>query len=138
MRHHAVQGRRQWRKVHLAMDTATSDIRAAEFTSSSDGESPVLPALLAQIAEGEDIGTVTEDGAYDARRCHTAIIDLQATAIIRIRKNGRPWKNTARPRLPETKPSVPPGTTAWYAGSDGRDTTSEAGSRRRCHASGVN
>ncbi|SDX64411.1 Transposase DDE domain-containing protein [Roseicitreum antarcticum] len=29
---HGVQGRRQWRKVHLAMDTATSDIRAVEFT----------------------------------------------------------------------------------------------------------
>jgi hypothetical protein len=26
-RKHGVQGRRQWRKVHLAMDTATSDIR---------------------------------------------------------------------------------------------------------------
>jgi len=26
-----VPGRRQWRKVHLAMDTATSDIRAVEF-----------------------------------------------------------------------------------------------------------
>jgi hypothetical protein len=26
------------------------------------------------------------------RRCHTAIIDRQATAIIPIRKNGRPWK----------------------------------------------
>jgi hypothetical protein len=25
-RKHDVQGRRQWRKVHLAMDTATSDI----------------------------------------------------------------------------------------------------------------
>jgi hypothetical protein len=31
-RKHGVQGRRQWRKVHLAMDTATSDIRAVEFT----------------------------------------------------------------------------------------------------------
>jgi len=35
---------------------------------------------------------VTADGAYDTRRCHTAIIDRQATAIIPIRKNGRPWK----------------------------------------------
>ena len=34
------------RKVHLAMDTATSDIRAVEFTPSSDGDSPVLPELL--------------------------------------------------------------------------------------------
>ncbi|KMK66255.1 transposase family protein [Puniceibacterium sp. IMCC21224] len=67
------------------MDTATSDIRAVEFTPGSAGDSPVLPELLGQIPET----TVT---AYDTRRCHTAIIDRQATAIIRIRKNGRPWK----------------------------------------------
>ena len=91
-RKHGVQGRRQWRKVHLAMDTATSDIRAVEFTPSSDGDSPVLPELLAQIPDGEVIGTVTADGAYDTRRCHTAIIDRRATPIIPIRKNGRPWK----------------------------------------------
>ena len=66
------------------MDTATSDIRAVEFTPSSDGDSPVLPELLDQIPESE-IGTVTADGAYDTRRCHTAIIDRQATPIIPIR-----------------------------------------------------
>ncbi|OIQ80535.1 transposase DDE domain protein [mine drainage metagenome] len=74
------------------MDTATSDIRAVEFTPSSDGDSPVLPELLGQIPEGEEIGTVTADGAYDTRRCHTAINDSHAIAIIPIRKNGRPWK----------------------------------------------
>jgi hypothetical protein len=47
-RKHGSLGRRQWRKVHLAMDTATSDIRAVEFTPSSDGDSPVLPELLDQ------------------------------------------------------------------------------------------
>jgi hypothetical protein len=31
-RKHGVQGRHQWRKVHLAMDTATADIRAVELT----------------------------------------------------------------------------------------------------------
>lgn len=35
-RKHGVQGRRQWCKVHLAMDTATSDIRAVEFTPSRE------------------------------------------------------------------------------------------------------
>ena len=50
-RKHGVQGHRQWRKVHLAMDAATSDIRAVEFTSRSDGDSPVLPDLLDQIPE---------------------------------------------------------------------------------------
>ena len=88
-RKHGVQGRRQWRKVHLAMDPATSDIRAVEFTPSSKGDSPVLPDLLSQIPTGEQIGTVTADGAYDTRRFHTAII---ARAAIPIRKNGRLWK----------------------------------------------
>jgi hypothetical protein len=91
-RKHGVQGRRQRRKVHVAMDTATSDIRAVEFTPSSDGDSQVLPELLDQIPGAKKIGTVTADGAYDTRRCHTAIINRQATAIIPIRKNGRPWK----------------------------------------------
>lgn len=59
------------------------------ITFSSDGNSPVLPDLLDKIPEGEDIGTVNADGAYDTRRCYTAIIDRQATPI---RKNGRPWK----------------------------------------------
>ena len=91
-RKHGVQGRRQWRKVHLAMDTAPPDIRAVEFTPSSDGYSPVLLELLDQIPEDEEIATVTADGACDTRRCHTAIINRQATAIVPIRKNGRPWK----------------------------------------------
>ena len=91
-RKHGVQGRRQWRKVHLAMDPATSDIRAVEFTPSRDGDSPVLPDLLRQIPADEQIGTVTADGAYDTRRCHTAILAREATPIIPIRKNGRLWK----------------------------------------------
>ena len=124
----AKQSPERGRKVHLAMDTATSDIRAVEFTPSSDGDSPVLPELLGQIPEGEEIGTVTADGesfkceiirsipegeeigtvtadgAYDprrwgppstARQCMFACtrgIDRQITAIIPIRKNGRPWE----------------------------------------------
>ena len=91
-RKHGPSRRRQWRKVHLAMDTATSDIRAVEFTSSREGDSPTLPALLEQIPEDEQIGSVTADGAYDTRRCHAAILEHGATAIIPIRKNGRLWR----------------------------------------------
>ena len=79
-------------KVHLAMDPATSDIRAVEFTPSRDGDSPVLPDLLGQIPDNEPLGTVTADGAYDTRRCHKAIIERDAVPIIPIRKNGRLWK----------------------------------------------
>lgn len=92
VRKHGASRRRQWRKVHLAMDTATGDVRAVEFTSSQQGDSPVLPDLLAQIPAEQSIGTVTADGAYDTRRCHTAIVEHAATAIIPIRRNGRAWK----------------------------------------------
>ena len=63
MRKHGPGRRRQWRKVHLAMDVATGDIRGVEFTSSQQGDSPVLPGLLAQIPADQPIGTVTADGA---------------------------------------------------------------------------
>ncbi|WP_037279629.1 IS5 family transposase, partial [Rubellimicrobium mesophilum] len=92
VRKHGPSRRRQWRKVHLAMDAATGDIRAVEFTSSQTGDSPVLPDLLAQIPADQPIGTVTADGAYDTRTCHAAIAGRGGTAVIPIRKNGRLWK----------------------------------------------
>ena len=93
VRKHGPSRRRQWRKVHLAMDVATGDIRGVEFTSSREGDSPVLPGLLAQIPTDQPIGTVTADGAYDTRMCHSAIAERGASAVIPIRKNGRAWKD---------------------------------------------
>lgn len=74
------------------MDTGTSDIRAVEVTPSRDGGSPVLPGLLGEIPEGEQIGTVTADAAYDTLRCHSALLARNAVPIILICKNGRLWK----------------------------------------------
>ena len=91
-RKHGSHRRRQYRKVHLAMDTATGDVRAVAFTSSDKGDSPVLPDLLDQFPPDEQIGTVTGDGAFDTRRCHTAILERGGTAVIPIRRNGRLWK----------------------------------------------
>lgn len=90
-------GNGERRKVHLAMDTATSDTGAVESTSSSDGGSPVLQDLLNQIPAGEENGTVTADGAQDTRSCHTAIIDRQPTAIIPIRKTGDGERTVRQP-----------------------------------------
>lgn len=133
-RKHDVQGRRQWHKVHLAMDTATSNIRAVEFTPSRDGDSPVLPELLDQILKDEEIGTVTADGANNTRRCHAAIIRRKASAIIPIRKNVRLWQEDCPTAAARTKTCAPPDTTAVHSGSAGPDTMSEAASRQRCGA----
>ncbi len=72
------------------MDAATSDTRAVGFTPGRDGDSPILPELLDQIPEDEKISSVTADGAYDTRRCHSAIIERGAAPIIPICQNGRP------------------------------------------------
>ncbi len=91
-RKHGSLPRRLWRKVHIALEAGTGDVRAVEVTSSRQGDSPLLPDLLRQIPSEETIGTITADGAYDRRRCHGAIIDRGADAVIPIRRNGRAWK----------------------------------------------
>jgi len=89
---HGVEHRRQWRKVHLAIDADTFEIRAVEVTDNSIGDAPMLPQLLSQIPEDESIESVRGDGAYDTKECHHAIAQRGAKAIIPPRKNARQWK----------------------------------------------
>ncbi|XCC47411.1 IS5 family transposase [Paracoccus denitrificans] len=91
-RKHGGPKRRVWRKIHLGIDEQTLEIRAVEFTSSGIGDAPMLPGLLDQIPPEQEIGSVTADGAYDTRKCHDAIADRGAAAVIPPRKNAKPWK----------------------------------------------
>jgi hypothetical protein len=91
-RKHGGAKRRVWRKVHLGIDEQTLEIRAVEVTSSDIGDAPMLPELLSQIPPDEEIASVTADGAYDTRKCHDAIADRGADAVIPPRKNAKPWK----------------------------------------------
>ena len=81
-----------WRKIHLGIDEETLEVRAAEVTSSDIGDAPILPELLAQITADQDIASVPADGAYDTRKCHDAIAERGAHAVIPPRKNAKPWK----------------------------------------------
>lgn len=87
---HDAEYRRQWRKVHLGIDADTLEIRAIEVTGNGVGDAPMLPELLNQIPSDEPIASVSADGAYDTKACHTAIAARHAEAIIPVRKNGRP------------------------------------------------
>lgn len=132
VRKHGVQGRRQWCKVHPAMDTATSDIRAVEFTPSREGDSPVLSELLDQSPEAEQIGTVTADGAYDTRRCMPQSSRAKPLPSSRSARTDACGQKTVRQHEPETKPCAPHGTMAGRSGNAGPDTTQEAGAKPRC------
>ena len=91
-RKHGGTKRRLWRKLHLGIDEQTLEIRAIEVTGSSVGDAPMLPELLSQIPASVEIGSVTADGAYDTRKCHDAVANRGAQAIIPPRKNAKPWK----------------------------------------------
>ena len=52
----------------------------------------MLPELHDQIPLDQEIASVTADGAYDTRKCHDAIAERGADAIIPPRKNAKPWK----------------------------------------------
>jgi len=91
-RKHGGPKRRVWRKIHLGIDEETLEIRAVEVTGSHIGDAPVLPDLLGQIPADQLIGSVTADGAYDTRKCHDAIADRGAHAVIPPRKNAKPWQ----------------------------------------------
>ena len=52
----------------------------------------MLPYLLGQIPEDQKIGSATSDGAHYTRKCHDAIADRGAHAVIPPSKNAKPWK----------------------------------------------
>jgi hypothetical protein len=89
-RKHGEAKRRVWRKVHLGVDEQTLGIRAVEVTSSDVGDAPMLPELLSRIPPDQDIASVTADGAHDIRKCHDAIAERGAHAVIPPRKNAKP------------------------------------------------
>ena len=91
-RKHGGQKRRVWRKIHIGIDEQTLEVRAVEVTSNEVGDAPMLPELLNQIPLDQEIASVTADGAYDTRKCHDAIAERGAAAVIPPRRNAKPWK----------------------------------------------
>ncbi len=61
---HGTDGKRRvWRKLHLAVDTSTHEIVAAELSLSNVTDAEVLPDLLKQTRR--KIIEISGDGAYD-------------------------------------------------------------------------
>jgi hypothetical protein len=128
-RKHGPSRRRQWRKVHIAMDAGTGDVRAVEFTSSRQGDSPSLPDLLAQIPPEEAIGRspqtvpMIHDDAMARSLTETPKRPYRSVAMVALGKK-------TVPLLPrETRSCGQPGAWAGRSGRRGPAITSEVGSR---------
>ena len=87
---HGHDKRRTWRKLHLAVDTASHTIIGAELSMNSVSDGEVLPDLLKQTRR--TINTVSADGAYDSQACYDAIYHKAAKALIPPRLGAAFWE----------------------------------------------
>jgi hypothetical protein len=91
VRLHGWAKRRTWRKLHISIDAATQQVRAALITNKEVVDPRVLPHLLKQVEES--VERVTADGAYDSRQCYRAIDQRGARAVIPPRKGSTLWED---------------------------------------------
>lgn len=130
-RKHGGSRRRVWRKVHLAMDEATLEVRAVEITGSGVGDAPVLPDLLAQVPEGE----ATPRSRLTAPTTLAAAATPSRTGA--RTRSYRPGATPSRGRriAPErqtgTRPCAPSSISAGLFGGTGPVITAEAAPRPR-------
>ncbi len=93
---HGTEGKRRvWRKLHIAVDTSTHEIVAAELSLSNITDAEVLHYLLKQTRR--KIIEISGDRAYDTRNCHHAIGIKRAVPLISPRE-GAPFWEQGHPR----------------------------------------
>ena len=91
VRQHGYSKRRTWRKVHLALNANTGQVRAALMTHRDVADGDVLADLLGQIPDDEPIDVIGGDGAYDTKPCHAALTARGAVASIPPRDGAVHW-----------------------------------------------
>lgn len=134
-RKHGGSKRRIWRKLHIGIDEGSMEIRAVEMTGNEIGDTPVLPVLLGQIPDEEDIASVTADGAYDTRTSMKPLPNVVLGLSFRRGKTQSPGAPHDRGPSPEMKLCGLAGISDGLSGDGGAVTIDEAASRRRCTAS---
>ncbi len=93
VRKHGAERRRVWRKLHLAVDSATHDIVAAEVSLENVHDAEVLPTLLNPLRR--KLGRVYADGTYDSKASHQLI--LPVSRLARTRDSGKRGTQEMRP-----------------------------------------
>ena len=100
VRQHGKDKRRDWRKVHLAVDPDTHTILAELMSDSSLHDGDAVDPLLDQIEE--PIESFYGDGAYDQWKVYDRLEEEAARPLIPPRKNAKIKRhgNSSEPRLP--------------------------------------
>ncbi len=96
VRQHGYTKRRTWRKLHLAVDESSGEIKAVVVSTNSISDGEVLEELLEQVdgdGDEEIIKQVTGDGLYDTRESYEVIGKREAVAAIPPRRGARIWQH---------------------------------------------
>ena len=89
VREHGAEKRRTWRKLHLAVDEATSAIHAVELTTNADSDAQMVKPLLAAI--DLPIAKLGGDGAYDQMKVYDVLAEANIQPLIPPRVNAVVW-----------------------------------------------
>jgi len=84
---HGADGRRTWRKLHLAVDPDTHMIAAQSLTENRVHDGDQVGPLLEQVES--DVDTFYGDGAYDQWKVHDSLAEQEIEAVIPPRKNAK-------------------------------------------------
>jgi IS1 family transposase len=100
VRWHRLERRREWRKLHLAVDPQTQEIVAQVLTSSNRADASQVSPLLNQLQQ--PVEKFYADGGYDHWSVYQALAQRQIAPLIWLRKNAsiRQHGNCAAARLP--------------------------------------
>lgn len=97
--------RRTWRKVHVGMDADTGQIIVGAM-SSGDTKDEVPMLYMMDAFEGEVLGDVIGDGAYDTVDCREMIYDMGGRQVIPPPKSAQVQRKTDIPALRERDKAI--------------------------------
>lgn len=100
VRQHGVDKRRTWRKLHVGVNESTGEILAAVASTNNVSDDEAFGDVLDAIED--EIEQVSGDGAYDKRKCYTAIAARGAKPTIPPRQDAVRWEDD--PESEQTHP----------------------------------
>ncbi|EYD78391.1 Mobile element protein [Rubellimicrobium mesophilum DSM 19309] len=118
VRKHGHSRRRQWRKVHLAIDLATGDIRGVEFTSSQTGDSRCCPIFWRRFRAIRPSAPSRRTGPTTPGPATPQLLGEAARRSFQSARAAGPGKTTAPPPRLGTRTCGRHATSAGPSGSD--------------------
>lgn len=90
---HGAGKHRTWRKLHVAVDPATTEVHAVVLTGNNVHDCDAVGELLGQVGDG--VKDVLGDGAYDVHKVYKALKERNIRPVIPPKSNARVSKAAA-------------------------------------------